>query len=47
MHQAEGARFPLSLSGSERQQIESDAEAADAGIQAMDEIRRRLGDLLA
>jgi hypothetical protein len=44
VQQAERPCFPLSFSESEFQQIESDAEAADAGIQAMDEIRRRLGD---
>ncbi|OCT51802.1 hypothetical protein CLCR_08390 [Cladophialophora carrionii] len=43
VQQAGEPGFPLSLSVSELQRIESDAEAADAGIQAMDEIRRRLG----
>lgn len=45
VQQADSASFPLRFSDSELQQIESDAEAADAGIEAMDEIRRRLGDL--
>ncbi|RMD42357.1 hypothetical protein DV735_g2766, partial [Chaetothyriales sp. CBS 134920] len=45
-HKAQGpCSFPLSFTEPELQQIESDAEAADAGIQAMDEIRRRLGSL--
>ncbi|ETI22240.1 hypothetical protein G647_06313 [Cladophialophora carrionii CBS 160.54] len=43
VQQAGEPGFPLSLSESNLQRIESDAEAADAGIQAMDEIRRRLG----
>jgi len=36
-------KFRLRFSETELEQIESDAEAADAGIQAMSEIKRRLG----
>lgn len=44
--QSRHSDFPqLSMSESELRQIESDAEAADAGIEAMSEIRRRLGGL--
>ncbi|OAL28138.1 hypothetical protein AYO20_09557 [Fonsecaea nubica] len=45
VRQAGGPRFPLSFSESELEQIDEDVEAADAGIYAMDGIRRRLGRL--
>ncbi|KIV97126.1 hypothetical protein PV10_00914 [Exophiala mesophila] len=44
--QAGEPSFPLSFYDSEREQIEADAEAAYAGIQGMEEIKRRLGPLL-
>ncbi|EXJ58789.1 hypothetical protein A1O7_06219 [Cladophialophora yegresii CBS 114405] len=44
VQQAGEPASPPSFSESDLQRIESDAEAADAGIQATDEIRRRLGE---
>ncbi|RMZ84416.1 hypothetical protein DV738_g463, partial [Chaetothyriales sp. CBS 135597] len=47
VQQAQGLRFPLSFTEFELQQIESDAEAADAGIEAMGQFAMSSREFLA